>query len=290
MKVLKGLLYIIILLILWLAYNVWDNNCCISEIDFSELKRSNEKAIVWLMDNEEKVVSQNNSMLWWMIKESARISGDVRLAGIFNKYLRNLNRERAGSPWFHLFKEDYLGNVSNAIFGLPDYNVHFLYSLTCDDELASLDIIKRQNKTDFCWAEHPLGSACVTHQLMAFRFMERRSCGDKFFVARSIDTLQQYIKIYLLWDFRVVDVYLQRVLMLAESGAIDEINASWVRRIISAQLEDGGWSNFHPLFSLGNDRYFGFTSRGIGIRANKSSFHATVQGIFLTTILASKKI
>ncbi|HEX5635822.1 MAG TPA: hypothetical protein VFY78_01940, partial [Gammaproteobacteria bacterium] len=155
--------------------------------------------------------------------------------------------------------------------------------------LAYEDIIKIQNQTNFCWKHHPVSPACTTHQLMAFRFMQRTGCEEPQFVADSINTLSGYIKQQSTYDFRVVDVYLQRVLMQLDSGHQDRINPRWVKRILAHQNADGGWDDFQPLIPVGGGKYFGFHARGVGIRNPESNFHATAQGVWLMAMLMQQK-
>jgi hypothetical protein len=84
----------------------------------------------------------------------------------------------------------------------------------------------------------------------------------------------------------VVDVYLQRVLMLAESGDARSIKPIWLQNVIEAQRPDGGWSGVDPLLPLGAGRYLGFDGRGFTLRRPVSDFHATAQGVLLFSILA----
>lgn len=74
---------------------------------------------------------------------------------------------------------------------------------------------------------------------MGFRFMQRTGCNDEAWVAGPVDRLSALIKWQSRLDFRVVDVYLQRVLMQLGSGYPRRVNPRWVVRILEAQLADG---------------------------------------------------
>lgn len=73
--------------------------------------------------------------------------------------------------------------------------------------------------------------------------------------------------------------------MLVDSGARDKVKPVWLGKVLVAQMEDGGWSDFIPIFPLGTFRYFGLTGHGIGRRTYESNFHTTAQGLLLMTLL-----
>ncbi len=295
MKILRKI--IIILLILSLipisfgSYLIWNNNRTVAPPSKQEISASLEKSIQWLVNNRSSILNENNSMLWWMVKESAELTNDQRLDELFEAYKKKWLDPDPNSPWLHLFDSDCRVSVEDwGVRGLPDYNVFFLYGLTCSKELEEMDIIDRQKDEDFCWKEHPISPACVTHQLMGIRFMERRNCGDPEYVQDMIKTLQDKIVMQLTWDPRVVDVYIQRLLMLTDSGAEKRVEAVWLRNVLDAQLLDGGWGPNQSIFALGSSRYLCFTGRMLAVRELKSSFHATAQGVLLLSLLDSKKV
>jgi hypothetical protein len=76
----------------------------------------------------------------------------------------------------------------------------------------------------------------------------------------------------------VLDVYLQRALMLAESGNAHCIKPVWLQTVIKAQRPDGGWSGIDPLLPVGNGRYPEFGGRAFTTRHPASEFHATAPG------------
>jgi hypothetical protein len=169
---------------------------------------------------------------------------------------------------------------------LPDYNLYFVYAVTCDPALSKEEIIQRQNDPEFCSAHHPFSPACVTHQLMGIRLAQRSRCLDPQVAQQLVSALQEKIVKQLVWDPRVVDVYIQRVTMLAESGAANKIKPVWLRRVLDAQLTDGGWDSFHILFPVNHTQYIGITEK-LMIKESKSNFHTTAQGIFLLSLIAN---
>ena len=286
-KIFRGVGFIIVLLFLAYAYETWENNKSVKEPDQVQIQATLEKAIVWLEQNHDKVLADANSVLWNMIRQAAEITNDQRLKSLFAAYeLRYLEDRR--NIWRPLFYPGIWVPVRfEDIAGLPDYNLHFIYAILCDRELGDVPEIAAQNDPAFC-NKHPLRPACATHQLMGIRFLQRSECGDAKQLDDAVDQLQQRIRKLLIMDPRVVDVYMQRVLMLVESGASDMVKHVWVRNLVDAQQADGGWSPFEPLVPLMGGRYFGYGSKFFSIEPPRSTFHTTAQGILLFSLLSSR--
>jgi hypothetical protein len=223
-------------------------------------------------------------MLWLFLRESAEITDDARLLALFAEYKRRYLDPYPGNLWRHLFDAGAGAPVlARELKELPDYNLYFVFGATCDATLAGEEIVQRQNRHDFCEDHHRFAPACVTHQLMGARLAQQRGCLESDVAQKLVSALQEKIVTQLTWDPRVVDVYLQRVLMLAESGAVERIKPVWLQRVLDAQLPDGGWDNFHPLFPVSTGHYFGM-SHIPAVRERKSNFHTTVQGVYLMSL------
>lgn len=251
----------------------------------AELQASLEAAIGWVEANREAILKQSNPVLWWMVQRSAEHTGDPRLQALFADYhARYLDNPR--NLWVPLFHPGrWVPFRIEDIEHYPDYNLHFIYGIGCDAELAEHPVVVPQLRADFC-DRHPLRPACVTHQLMGFRFMQRSGCGDPAATSAAVAELQTRIVRQLTWDPRVVDVYLQRVLMLVESGAAERVKPIWLRRVLAAQRTDGGWAGIDPLLELGAAASVSLGPRGLSFAAPRSDFHATAQGVLLMSLLA----
>lgn len=281
----KFLLLLIVLLALTGAGLTTTNNRTVPQPTSDELEDSLERSILWLINNRDHVLTQNNPILFWMLKESGRHTNDERLLHLAEDYVQNLP---VFSPWQYFFNPNSLAAVKpEYIATLPDYNILFLYGLTCDDDLANLETVQAQLEIGFCRENHLISPACYTHQLMGLRFMQRRSCGDQEFTSELIAKIQNKIATQLFWDPRAVDVTIQRVLMLTDSGAASRVKSVWLRNVLKAQLPDGGWGGFQPLIPLGKSRFLGLTAKGIGIEKPRSNLHATAQGILLMSLLTT---
>lgn len=213
---------IAVLLALVVAYagsQIWQNNRSIDTPSSRAVADSLAKAIGWLMANREAVLGENNPMLWRFIRTSADITGDERLQALFSDYKKRHLDPYLKNVWWHLFDTQSKVPVMLWQFEhLPDYNLYFIYGATCDPVLGKQQIIQNQNDPAFCASYHSVSPACVTHQLMGVRLAQRRGCLDPHTAEQLVFALQEKIIKQLVWDPRVVDVYVQRVLMLAESG------------------------------------------------------------------------
>ena len=93
-----------------------------------------------------------------------------------------------------------------------------------------------------------------------------------------MDTLCERVAAEAFWDFRVTDLYLQRVAFLLAAGRPDLVRPRWVERILSWQQEDGGWkSSWYSCWGPGV-----FASRW-GLQVPNA--HTTVQGVWLFYML-----
>lgn len=247
-----------------------------------------ERAIGWVEANRAALLENPHAILWWMIGRAAEITHDARLVAAFDAYKTRYVANRRDNVWAPLVSPGSWVPVNDSYLnGLDYYQQFFLYAITCDAELGSIPAIRAQTDPAFC-DRYPWKPACVTHQLMGQYFMQRSGCGDQGELQASMVQLQQRIRSQLAWDPRVVDVYLQRVLMLAETGAFSLIEPVWIQRILDVQRSDGGWSNVDPLFRVGGGRWFVLGERGIGFSNADSTLHATAQGLLLMALLDTR--
>jgi hypothetical protein len=273
---------------LFIGSQLWLNNIQSPNPEKIALEKSFSSAARWLAHHKDEILNEENPILWWMVKQAAIKTEDKNLTQIYIDYEKKYLSPRRNNAWIYLFKPENAPPISSAeLSHLPDYNQFVLYGASCSGSLEESKAVQSLLKVDFC-ASHMLSPACVTHQMMGFLFMRRSGCRNPESTSASILELQDKLVTQLTYDFRVVDVYLQRILMLEESGAHERIQPIWISRVISAQNEDGGWSGFSPLTPVGNGYYFGYSRTGIGISENTSDFHATAQGVYLMSLLLGK--
>lgn len=260
------------------------NNTAAPWPEQAQLERAYTASLGWLAQHEDKILQISNPVLWRMIQHSAEISQDPFLIELFQRYH---DTYLASRRWYWLplfFPGRWTPLNDSQLSGLDDYQLYFVYAITCDQELSAKPRVLAQMDPDYCSGQ-PWRLACPTHQLMAFRFMQRSQCNDGPELQTAITALQSRIRLHQTLDPRVVDVYIQRVLMLVESGARASVKPIWIQHILDAQLSDGGWGNFAPLLTLGADRYLGFDRLALAVKTPDSNFHATAQGVLLLSLL-----
>jgi len=287
-KKIIGLIAILASLILFsYLYGVYKNNRDIAFPHEKQMQQQLEKSVQWLVNNESQILSDVNPMLWWMLIETYKISHDERISKLLEKYHQR-NQQIQQSVWAPLFdgqQRQHLGAYS--VQGLPYYNQHFIYALNCASGIErELPIVAQQNTAAFCHqADYFYRPACITHQLMGINFIFKKQCGFLENIDEVSQSLQRDIVSQLVWDIRVVDVYLQRVLMLLITGAQDSVKPVWIQQVLDHQLDDGGWGNFVSLLGPDTGKSLGFSPRGLSLGREKSDFHATAQGVYILSFL-----
>jgi len=288
-KIIKALLLLPLIALALYGWGVVKNNKDVPMPDQAQLSAHLERSISWLVQHKGRILNDRNSMLWWMIAEAAKVSNEPRLTMLLNEF-KQRNPRLSRSLWSPLFwPQQRLRIDETALYGLPDYNQHFIYSLHCAQNLLDeFAVIKAQNQPDFCFqSSHIYRPACVTHQLMGINFQQQQQCQPASVLKPLVSRLQADIVAQLTWDIRVIDVYLQRVMMLKITGAGEQIKPIWLQQILDHQLSDGGWGDSEPLLNLGSTSLV-FSARLLSFRSPRSSFHATAQGVYLLTMLLEK--
>ncbi len=255
----------------------------------TEIDRSWQMSIGWLREHRDRILDGNNPALWAMLRDAEALTHDPFLGELLKAYRDRYSIQglwagmlEPGTP--HLL-DPRLARSSGVLAGLDEYQRHLVYGSTCSTVLIPDEERDRYQREDFCTGKQRLRPACVTHQVIALRYQLRNRCPREAATRELIARLQVRIVAQLTWDPRRVDVYMQRVLVLAESGARDRIKPVWLRTLLDMQRPDGSWSGFDPRLPLDGERYLGFTQRGIGIGKPDSSFHTTAQGVLLMALL-----
>jgi len=288
LKKIMGFIAIVVCLILTAYfYGVYQNNREVSYPDKVQMQQQLEKSVQWLVNNERRILSDVNPMLWWMLFETYKISHDERIAKLLEKYHKR-NKQIQYGVWAPLFdgnKYPYIDAYT--VQNFPYYNQHLIYALNCATKIEKeLSVVGQQNTPAFCHqAEYFYRPACTTHQLMGINFLFTKQCGFLANIDEVSQSLQKDIISQLTWDIRVVDVYLQRVLMLLITGAQDSVEPIWIQRVLDHQLGDGGWGNFVSLLGPDKGKSLGFSAKGLSLGGEKSDFHATAQGIYILSYL-----
>lgn len=280
------------------------NNRTVDPPSREELSASLEKSIVWLENNRQAVLGVYNPILWYRVKAAAGITQDSRLSELYSLYEQQFfaSSYRERRLWMPLFVPGARADLRNDdVTGMVEYLSHWMYALHCSEELGIMPNIAAQNDAAFCGKSYLylFNTTCTAHQMTGMLFLKKNGCADAAQVDATIAALQERLVNLLTFDTRVVDIYMQRALKLAESGGADLIKPVWLRRILDAQQPDGGWANFEPLVGIGSGRYIGFghassrtgnprgdgSTRGLSVGEVHSTFHATAQSLLLLTLL-----
>lgn len=275
-----------VLMFIMFGWNVWQNNRDVDPPSQAEIKQHFDRSVDWVASNYSSIKDIHNPILWWMIKQAGLNTNNESLKSIFSKYKNEYLDKRPANLSTPMFDKFYRPVVPDIVLlsNLRDYQLFFFYGLSCDADLGSEPVIQQQMVPGFC-SLHYLQPRCITHQLMGLRFMQRHQCGHEDIVNSTISDLQEVVVSELTWDFRVGDAYIQRVLMLVETGAFDQVKLVWISNILTAQNPDGSWDDHHPILYLGNDYVFAHTSTLPKIRKTEADFHATSQAIWLLSFL-----
>lgn len=287
---LKITIILVIIAIFLYLFSVYQNNRDIPELDKQILNSHLEKSILWLVNNKDKIIHGNELMLWWMLYEAHKISKNRTLAILLDEFFYEFPQIKMGL-WSPLYDGRKHPNIdAYTVSNLSYYYQHIIYALHCADKISrDIPLVAQQNNATFCHQkEYFYRPACITHQLMGINFLKQNSCGINN-IDDIIENLQQDIIGQLTWDIRVIDVYLQRVMMLLMTGAQDSVKPIWIKMILRQQLNDGGWGDFDEIVNLWDKTSIGFSSKVFAIGTEKSSFHATAQGIYLLTMLTYKE-
>ena len=275
----------LICVLLLLVFLVFYNNCCKKTIDVEALQHSHNASVQWLIQNEEKLITEHNPILWEMIDKTAELTHNSTLQNLFSRYQRQFFSFYRTHPFGFLMNGYNKANfLTTDLSVFPYYNLFFMYGFTCDKALADFDIVQAQRDINFCSKYFSIAPACKTHQMIGFMYLKNTTCENPQWVADNLEILANDIKGQLFYDFRLVDVYLQRVMILYENDNSNLVNPQWLVNIIAAQNIDGGWDDFQPIIALSNQKYLGVGAKSIYVKTIRSTFHATVQGAYLTAL------
>jgi hypothetical protein len=208
-----------------------------------------------------------NAALMHMVADCARMSGDGRLRSLAARYFtanaKPYSYGRMVDPDSHFELPGYYSWTDD------DYQPWFLHSIAPRIYLLPDQALANMFSPD----KYRTGGA--THQLFAL-YLYRTYTGESVDLNRLMRRISLRIASEASIDFRVTDLYLQRIAFLLAAGQPDLVKHRWVERALAAQQADGGWLyswyGWHPTpyrFSSGEN----------------STSHPTVQGMWLAYML-----
>ena len=204
-----------------------------------------------------------------MVADCARASGDRRLGSLAALYFRVTTTPywfgRLVDPdcRFERPSETYLS-------GLQDYQHWFLHAVAPTQYPLSAEELANM----FSPNKYRTGGA--THQLFAL-YLYRNHNGATPDLDRLIRRISVRIAAEASIDFRVTDLYLQRIAFLLAAGQPDMVKRRWVERALSAQQPGGGW-----LIS-----WYGWQPKPFRFQFAEATptSHATAQGMWMVYML-----
>jgi len=210
-----------------------------------------------------------NAALMHMVADCALISGDQRLQSLAAAYFRvNVKPYRWGrlvdpnSPIERL-PDDVFRSIDN-------YQRWFLHAVAPTEYPLSAE-----DRADmFSPDKYRTGRA--THQLLAL-YLYRKHNGSN----PHLDWLIRHISVRIASeasiDFRVTDLYLQRISFLLAAGQQNLVKRRWVERALDAQQPDGGWLS----------SWYGWqpTPYRFQFAEESSTSHPTAQGMWIIYML-----
>lgn len=266
-------------------------------VDEQQVRQAFDQSVDWLVVNQARVLGEGrkNPMLWWFVKKALMLSRDERLERVFISYLeaesRNINQ-----IWLAMLRDRPLQSfrvsdlTSAANFGeIPAYNFLFAYGVSCDENLRDSNLVRHQLEVNYCLRSRLLSPACITHQMLGLKIMQDNFCGEQRKTVEKLGTLGEVVFWQLAADFRMTDIYVQRLMVLYENEQQEKIRQRWLRRFLDAQLKDGSWPSDWEIVPLPGNRYLTIDKTGFHVRQRTGSFHTTAQGILLTAHMISSQ-
>jgi hypothetical protein len=229
------------------------------------LDRSMALSNDWLVASPQ----EQNSALVYMIADMAELSGDPWLKGIVDGFLKSAGQ--SPSVWHHMVDERLRVQPTprRDLDQWVEYQRWVAYgSAPRDVPLTESERSNMFSRDKYLWGKR-------THQLFALLIYRKRAQDAA--VAPLIDHLCAGIAFEANWDFRVTDLYLQRVAFLLAAGRPDLVKRRWVERVLAKQEPDGGW--------IGS--WYGWGPRlfEVSLRKPRPQSHTTVQGMWILYML-----
>ena len=224
-----------------------------------------EKGIGWTKAKKGTILETPNTALIKMLKEADNIRQVTLFADIVNEFMSMPTRPKC---WKRLLDPNWpVDDIELNITIEKEYldNKWVLYAIAPDKAKVNpngLGLFERDK-----WQRRKL-----THQLDALLQL-RKTMGPNNELDGLIRYLCERLSRQMVFDFAVVDIYIQKVTFILRAGFPQLVRRRWVERIVANQQADGGW----------NDRWFCFTSDTkrpvFDSRGQSSNQHATLQAL-----------
>lgn len=274
-----------ILLVLALGAALLNNNVSIRRPSRAELVGNLDRTLArstdWTLEQYHQTATGNvstpegrsllsNSATAHMVVDCASLSSEPRMKALGSSFVDAWKAE--ANVMGKMVEPAMPANAPSdrELQSLEEYQRWILHGAAPND----VPLSPKETEDMFSPDKYRTGKA--THQLFALYFY-RKSKGS----TPEMDRLMQKIEERIAWeaalDFRVTDLYLQRLAFLLAVGRPDLIRPRWVERVFAAQQIDGGWLESWHGWNRTPYR-FSFTD-------GQTSAHATAQGMWISYML-----
>ena len=286
---------LLIIAVTWLSYCGYTNTREVPRPTALEFREHFERATGWVFAHSIQVSKENNAMLWLFLWKAARLTHDQRLLDMASEYQAHYTH---GTVSQFLFDPTGSGSLAHQRIALgpdwDDYQRLFVYGSTCNESVRADPGVQALLSPSGCdpnlmWLRSPW---CHTHQLMGLLIVQKNHCEPGVETDQTVKAVQNAILAELRTDFRVEDAYLQKVMMLVESGRRQDIKPIWVRRILDAQRPDGGWDGADIEARLPGGKVLEWEGGRLYPQIKSpppSNLQATAQGIYLLAMLLNER-
>lgn len=234
-----------------------------------QIERALTRSTHWVDQRRYQIaVTRPNTALLHMLDDMA----DMSAAPIPRRIVESFLRRPSTSLWQRMVDENaaFVPPPDSEIARYQDYQRWLLHALAP----SAVPLTDADRAAMFDRDEHVWGS--LTHQLFAL-YIYRQHQGASQELDSLINRLCERIAAEAVWDFRVTDLYVQRIAFLLAAGRPDLVRQRWVERALAHQEVDGGWS---PAWHGWGPDLFRFT-----LHRRPPDAHATVQGMWIVYML-----
>ena len=230
-------------LVLLFGVGVLNNNYSLhrrSRAEFSaQLDHAIEASTQWILDHPE---NYGNPPLMFMVGDMAEMSDDPRLQQYVQGYLASKWVHVPGHPTTWYYARWAFPTLSVPL--IPRSYVPYLswqdrwfgYASAPDKvEITPEDHADLFSPTKYHWGIR------LHFQLIALD-MYRRFNGPSPELNAVINPVAEGAANDGFWDFRLTDMYYQRIACLLGAGRPDLVRSRWMERMLDAQTADGSWN------------------------------------------------
>ena len=273
----------VIIIVVVVGFAVLNNNFSIPRPSRSRFVESLDQTLSrgtdWMLrqyptagPTSEGVSLVSNAPLAHMVVDCGSISNDERVKALGDRFVEAWRAQPPG-PLDRIVDPSLPAAPTRAdeLLRLEEYQRWIMHGATPDEVRLSAKELENM----FSPNKYRTGTA--THQLLALYFY-RRSKGSSAELDQLMNVIEQRIASEAALDFRVTDLYLQRIAFLLAAGRPDLVRPRWVERALAAQQPDGGWLATWHGWSRSPYRFM-FENKPPTIA------HSTAQGMWIACML-----